>query len=178
MASNFIEGTSPLSGPAFIHLDTSLLMVLHIATSGCLNLFACFSWPAPLSASILFWRGLLFSSFNSLYHMADASNLPCWPATVFFTFPVLPVGIDLLVFQPSLLETRVEGQRSPWWQAPFPSFFLHCITLGCLCLYKVTSCLWEPYVFPLPFLFSVEPMDSSLCTIPVCPNFIYHSLVK
>lgn len=89
MASNFIEGTSPLSGPAFIHLDTSLLMVMHIATSGCLNLFACFSWPAPLSASVVFSRGLLFSAFNSLYHVADASNLPCHHQPL--GFPAFPL---------------------------------------------------------------------------------------
>lgn len=111
MASHFMEGTSVLSKPALLHLNASLLMVMQVAASDCLNMFACFSWHALLSASILFSAALLISSFNSSHHITNASSSPYWPATVFFSFPMLhnlPSGFSSF---PSSQKEEWMGQR-------------------------------------------------------------------
>lgn len=121
MASHFMEGTSILSKPALLHLNALLLMVMQVAASGCLNMFACFSWHALLSASILFSAALLISSFNSSHHITNASSSPAtmffyvWPATMFFSFPMLhnlPSGFSSL---PSSQKEGWMGQRPQWW---------------------------------------------------------------
>lgn len=176
MASHFMEGTSVLARPALLHLNASLLMVMQVAASGCLNTFACFSWHARLSTSILFSAALLISSL--ILH--TTSQMP----------PAHPIGPPLC-FSPSLccITSPLGFSASPpprkkngWGRdlsdgRPGSSnFFLLCTTPGHLCLYKVTSCLWNPYFFSLLFLFSTEPMGHSHCTIPSMPKF--HSLVR
>lgn len=138
MASHFMEGTSILT-PAVFHLDAPLLMGCGL-WSGCLNMFACSSWRALLSASILFSAALLISSFNSSRHIT-CLQLTYWPATGFSSFPTLrnfPSGFS--VSHP-LRKKNGWGRDLSDDRPSSSNFFLHCTTPGHLCLYKVTSCL-------------------------------------
>lgn len=171
-----MEGTSVLARPALLHLNSALLMVMQVAASGCLNMFACFSWRALLSTSILFSAALLISSFDSSHHITNASSSPYWPTTLFS--PSLwcitcPLGFSA---SPPPRKKNGWGRDLSGGRPSSSNFFVLCTTPGYLCLYKVTSCLQNPYFFSLLFLFSTEPMGNSHCTIPSMPKF--HSLVR
>lgn len=128
VAPHFMEGTSVLARPALLHLNTVLLMVMQVAASGCLNMFACFSWRALLSTSILFSAALLISSFDSSHHITNASSSPYWPATVFS--PSLCCITCPLGFQPPLLpERRMDGAETSVVVDPVPQTSLFFVPL-------------------------------------------------
>lgn len=129
-----------------------------------------------------------------------AFNLSYWPGIAFLTewlynFPSWHKSLDCPAKPPLILKKKIGGAEilvkkrklilfSHSWRfmiiidtLTFSDFIVGSLLYHCEpSLYKVTSCLWGPWVLSLLFAFSVEPIGSSLCTIPICPNFIYHSL--